>query len=328
MIYKFNQEEYVRKVRNAFTKVLKSSAFKFNNYADEEHAEAARVRGKLYMPGRSLCENADAICFIATIGGTRSIYMDGKMRKYGVIMQGNQELLIDYSSLTDRLFPFTGKFGDDAYRSVNRCSFVRSKLYDSNNSLISIFENEENIGKECMVRYILPTYNSKGEKCYMVAMDALWCEDDEEDSQENDIDYEIYHDSTLDDASYTGSYSCDDESNASLEDYIDDDDIEDECDNDEIDVDMCVKYALMKSQVLLLEYIIKYPMAAAAISCEVFTTDDIYLGEMYGEQQAEIVDRVFNDEFRDVYELRLYELKKRLHVDGFLEYPSKEILWF
>lgn len=345
MITTFNEKEYAKKVRNAFIKVLNSDTLKYSTFRDGEQKHKANQRAHKFVPGASMCENADTLCSIATINGYRDIEKNGKTKRVGVLKVGKSELLVDYESLTERLHPFTGIHGDNACKSVCTDSYIKSEILCNPKSLIQIFEDDDMVGKKCVLRYVIPAYNERGEKKNVVVLDALWTEDYQEEPESDDTeDYPIYHDHSLDEPLYVENEDEEDSDDEEEDDGLEDVELPEDFDDDEeydddgtdgydytiADEDsdgITCRHALMKSQIFILEYCLKYPMAAAAIPCDIFTGDGVYVGQEYGTRQAEIVEDVFK-EYRSYFENRLQELKQRQHNNYYLTSPTTTILDF
>lgn len=337
----FNKEVYETTIRNVFIKALNSDALKYSAFKNGNHRLKAILRAQKYVPGGCFCENINALCCIATINGCRDIEENGKKKRVGVIRIGKNELLIDFTSLTERHHPFTGVCGDNAYKSINSDVYVKSEILDSSKSLLQLFEADEICGKKCLLRYTVPAFNERGERTNIIVLDALWTEDNEEYANDDNMNALLYHDSSLDEPFYPiddeeeyYTDTGDDSENQELHEGFDDgedcyESKEDDCiehttdDNDEANI----SYSLMKSQLFAMEFILKYPMAAAAIPCDIYTKDGVFVAQEYGQRQAEIVADVFK-EYKKYFENRLKELKQRQYNNGFLISPSASVLDF
>lgn len=330
----FNEKEYTKRVHKAFIKALNSDALKYSTFKNDEHKRRATQRAHNYVPGACLCENIDALCCIATINGYRDIEKNERKKRVGILKVGKNELLIDFASLTERQHPYTGVCGDNAYKSVNSDVYIKSEILESSKSLLQLFEDDEMAGKKCVLRYAIPAINERGEKTDVIVLDALWA-DENEDNNEDDIDYPIFHDSSLD---YTidaqdndkGVSAPDESDNQFNEDFEHEDDGEDSfeftiCSEDGDSI--AIRHALIKSQIVAMEFILKYPMAAAALPCDIYTEDGTYIGQEYGQKQAEIINDVFK-EYKKYFENRLKELKHRQYNNGFLISPSANVINF
>lgn len=345
MITTFNEKEYTKRVRNAFIKALNSDALKYSTFKKGEHKRRAIQRAHNYVPGTCLCKNIDALACVATINGYRDIEENGRKKRIGILKVGKNELLIDFASLTECHHPFTGVCGDNAYKSVNSDIYIKSEIIDSSKNLLQLFEDDEMVGKKCVLRYAIPAINEHGEKTNVVVLDALWAEDyEEKDDEEDNMDYPMYHDPSLDEPlseddeeeEEDGDTDEEDDGEELPEDFEDDKDLEYDDDEDNnfdytIADDDCegvsIRHALFKSQIFALEYILKYPMAAAAIPCDIYTMDGAFVGQEYGQRQAEIVADVFK-EYRRYFENRVKELKQRQCDNYFLISPSANVLDF
>lgn len=333
MITTFNEKEYTKRVRNAFIKALNSDALKYSTFKNGDHKRRATQRAHNYVPGACLCENIDALACVATINGYRDIEENGRKKRVGILKVGKNELLIDFSTFTESQHPFTGVFGDNAYKSVNTDVYVHNEIHNSARSLLEVFDDDEMIGKKCVLRYTIPVFNEHGEKNDAIFLNALWSEESEENvNEKDDMDYPMFHDTSLDEPLYIeeaeGDTDADNESEKQdlpeeLEedgDYESEDYIKDGCDYTISDDDydgISIRYALMRSQLMVMEFILKYPMAAAAIPCDIFTPDGTYIGQEYGPRQAEIVAKVFKD-YKDYFMNRLHELKDRQRNNGYM----------
>lgn len=345
MVTTFNEKEYTKRVRNAFIKALNSDALKYSTFKKGEHKRRATQRAHNYVPGACLCENIVALACVATINGYRDIEENGRKKRVGILKVGKNELLIDFVSLMECQHPYTGVCGENAYKSVNSDIYIKSEIIDSSKNLLQLFEDDEMVGKKCVLRYSVPTVNERGEKTCVIVLDALWTEEFEEKAdEEENMDYPMYHDPSLDEPLYEDDEDEEEEEEDDTFEGSDDDDIPEDFDEDDAFEDdeednfdhtiadddsdgMGIRYALMKSQIFAFEYILKYPMAAASIPCDVYTMDGVFIGQEYGQRQAEIVADVFK-EYRRYFENRLKELKQRQCNNCLLISPSANVLDF
>lgn len=330
MITTFNEKEYTKRVHNAFIKALNSDALKYSTFKNGEQKRRATQRAHNYTIGACLCENIDALCCIATINGYRDIEENGRKKRVGILGVGKNELLIDFASLTERHHPFTGVCGDNAYNSVNSNTYIKSKLLNNDKNILQLFEDDDMAGSKCVLRYSIPTVNERGEKTNVIVLDALWLDGDEEKTDDDgEVELPMFHDSSLDESLYEEDKVTDDtdiDEDSDVEDF-DDEDGFDYTIADDDNEGVAIRYALLKSQIFLLEYILKYPMAAAAIPCDVYTFDGTFIGQDYGSRQAEIVAEVFK-EYRRHFENRLMELKQRQYNNHLLLSPYSTVLDF
>lgn len=332
MTTKFNEKEYKAEVRESFINVLNSDTLKFGTTNDKNQKYGAIIRADNYKPGASFCENIDSLCCEANICGYRDVVVNGRKKRCGVLMVGKHEVLLDYESLTQRLYPYTGVYGDDAYKSVDKSVYIKTTIRGTQKSLIEIFEDDAMLGEKVLLRHSFACYNERGEKVNAFILDALWSEYEEEYPLRDKLEFPIFHDKTLD-VGEEDNEEYDDEE----EPYDDEGDFYEDIDSEDVEGNilseseewerLVMKYALVESQVIAFEYIVKYPTAAAAIPCNVYMEDGTFIGQEYGQRQAEIVAEVFK-EYKKYFENRLHELKRYHSNAGFLATPYSDVLDF